>query len=366
MIYFTRGRSYQENDSKDIYVSQRLENGDWSQPKKLSAAVNTDDGDQNPFIHPDGQTLYFMSKGHPGMGGYDLFVTRKDENGAWQTPQNLGYPINTPSNEGALTISLDGKTAYFARDQSQLVAGEASAFDVAKPGNGTDIFSFELHPDVRPQPVTYVKAKVRDANTQRDLIAEVDFVDLKTGKTHTKSLTDEAGEFLVVLPMGKDYALNVAKQKYLFHSENFALAESNSLTEPYLLNIDLIPIEEKSNSETPIAKAKPVILKNVFFATGSAELLDASLLELNRLKDLLVENPNLNIQINGHTDNVGSDNDNQTLSTNRAKAVYDFLIKNGITANRLRYKGFGESQPIATNDTEEGRQSNRRTEFEAF
>jgi outer membrane protein OmpA-like peptidoglycan-associated protein len=261
---------------------------------------------------------------------------------------------------------LDGKTAYFASDQKNVGKLEQSAFDSGRSVNGTDIYSFELYPAIRPQPVTYVKAKVRDANTQQDLIAEVDFVDLATGQTHTKSLTNEKGEFLVVLPIGKDYALNVAQQKYLFHSENFALAESNSLTEPYLLNIDLIPIQEKENNDSLIAKAKTVILKNVFFATGSADLLDASLTELNRLKNLLVENPNLNIQINGHTDNVGSDSANQTLSTNRAQAVYRFLIENGIAASRLRFKGFGESQPIATNDTEAGRQENRRTEFEAF
>lgn len=366
LMYFTSDRPGGLG-GKDIYLSQRQANGSWSKPQNIGDKINTPEDDQNPFFHPDGETLYFMSKGHPGIGNYDLYVSRKDENGEWQKPKNLGFPINTKGNEGALTISLDGKTAYFASDQSNLGQSDASAFDSGRSVGGTDIYSFELYPEARPQPVTYVKAKVRDANTKKDLVAQVEFIDLKTNQIHTASSTNEKGEFLVVLPMGKDYALNVSKQKYLFHSENFALAETSSLTEPYLLNIDLVPIAKPTTtSNTPIAKAKPIILKNVFFATASAELLDASLNELQRLKTLLVDNPNLNIQINGHTDNVGQDADNQTLSTNRAKAVYNYLIENGIAESRLKYKGFGESQPIDTNETKEGRQRNRRTEFEAF
>ena len=165
----------------------------------------------------------------------------------------------------------------------------------------------------------------------------------------------------LVLPIGEDYALNVSKPGYLFHSENFALAEAGRLAKPFLLEIELIPISEPTaDAPTP----KPVILKNVFFETGSAALLPKSTSELIRLKDLLEENPNLTIRINGHTDNVGSEEDNQLLSENRAKAVYDFLVEKGIDKERLRYKGYGESKPIASNDTPASRQENRRTEFE--
>ena len=163
--------------------------------------------------------------------------------------------------------------------------------------------------------------------------------------------------------MGEDYALHVNKPGYLFHSENFALSQAGSLSEPFLLEIELSPIPEPASETTT---AKPVILKNVFFETGSAALRPESATELNRLKELLEENPELKIRINGHTDNVGSEEDNQVLSENRAKAVYDFLVEKGIGRQRLRFKGYGESKPIATNETAEGRQLNRRTEFEAI
>jgi len=163
-----------------------------------------------------------------------------------------------------------------------------------------------------------------------------------------------------VLPAGKDYALSVSKEKYLFHSENFALADSGSLEKPFLLNIALVPIA-KGQAGSP--NSNPVILKNVFFEFGSAALKRTSLVELNRLKKLLEDNPSLKIQINGYTDDVGSEADNLSLSENRAKAVYDFLVEKDIAASRLTYKGFGETAPIAPNDSEDGRRHNRRTEF---
>lgn len=355
----------------DIWVSKRKSDGKWGKPTNLGDAINTSDNDQSPFIHPDGQTLYFMSKGHPGMGGYDLYLSRKEADGTWGKPENLGFPINTKANEGALAISLDGKTAYFASDIKDFENIKESAFDNPAKGNDTDIYSFTLHDKARPKPVTYVKAKVFDEKTKKELIANVEFVDLSTGKTHTSSITDNDGEFLVVLPMGKNYALNVSKEKYLFHSENFALAKTASLEKPFLMEIGLQAIPEKiasanTPSTTSLPKAKPIILKNVFFETGSAELLNESLVELNQLKKLLEDNPNMRIQINGHTDNVGSDADNLTLSDNRAKAVYDYLVENSISASRLSYKGFGETQPIDANDTPEGRQNNRRTTFVIF
>jgi outer membrane protein OmpA-like peptidoglycan-associated protein len=174
-------------------------------------------------------------------------------------------------------------------------------------------------------------------------------------------VTDDDGEFLVALPTGKDYALNVSKEKYLFHSENFALRGIAEIDEPYLLEIELSPIPDAATDDA--AKTKPVVLKNVFFETGSAELKPESISELNRLKSLLTENPDLKIQVNGHTDNVGSEKDNLSLSEARAKAVHDFLLENGIEPGRLRFRGFGETSPIASNETEEGRRQNRRTEF---
>ena len=344
----------------DLWVSRKDTAGHWGEPQNLGPTINTAEREQAPFIHPDGQTLYFMSDGHPGLGGFDIYFSRLQPDGSWGTPQNLGYPINTEANEGAFIVSLDGATAYFSTDRAG-VLDSLMPEDRKLLRRASDIYSFELYPEARPQPVTYVKAIVREAGTRRPLIAEVDFIKLKSGQSHVQAQTDEEGEFLVVLPMGEDYALNVSKPGYLFHSENFALAEASSLTEPFLLEIELSPISEPTAGEPA---AKPVILKNVFFETASAALRPESTAELTRLKDLLEDNPGLAIRINGHTDNVGSEEDNQLLSENRAKAVYDFLVEKGIPEERLQYKGYGESKPIATNYTAEGRQQNRRTEFE--
>ncbi len=363
-IYFCSSRSGGFGES-DIWVSRRKEDGTWEEPENLGDKINTPLAEQSPFIHPDGQTLYFSSMGLPGMGSADLFVVRKLEDGTWGEPKNLGFPINTKDSEGALIISLDGKTAYFATDRKYGSPGDEVVFGDVTKGSETDIYKFELYPEVRPQPVTYVKANVYDIVTNEKLIAEVEFVYLTTGNIHVSSKTDSDGEFLVCLPMGKNYSLNVSKEKYLFHSENFSLAEKNSLNEPYILDIGLQPILDPSaTADNGLPKSKPIILKNVFFETAKAELRPESITELNRLKKLLEENATIRIQLNGHTDNVGADEDNLLLSDARAKAVHDYLVSKGIDEDRLKYKGFGETMPIDTNDTPGGRQNNRRTEFE--
>lgn len=366
-LYFASTRAGGKG-KEDIWMSERDQYGKWQTPKNLGANINTPAQEQAPFIHPDGQTLYFMSKGHPGMGGTDLFYARKQADGTWGEAINLGYPINTEANEGALIISLDGKTAYFASDRDY---DNASDILQAEKKKETDLYSFELYEAARPQAVTYVKATVSDGITGKKLVADVEFLDLQKQALHTKSITDNSGEFLVCLPIGKNYSLNVAKKGYLFHSENFALDQNASLAKPFLLDIKLYPIPIESNttintSQPLVSKNKAIILKNIFFETASAQLRSESLAELNKLKNLLEENPNLNIQINGHTDDVGSEESNRVLSDNRAKAVYTWLIDHNIAASRLKYKGYGEAQPIDSNDTEMGRQNNRRTEFIAL
>jgi flagellar motor protein MotB len=349
----------------DIWMSKRNENGIWQTPVNLGATINTKGIDRAPYLHQDGQTLYFMSDGHDGMGGHDLFFSRS-EKGLWGTPQNLGYPINTEADEATMVVSLDGQTAYFISDRNK--EGERGKQAEYQGKIDLDLYSFPLYQAARPQPVTYVQAKVRDAETRKNLPkAKVTFTDLVTTEIHAYALTDTDGAFLVCLPLGKNYSLNVNKEQYLFHSENFALDKSSSLDKPFILEIDLqaIPVASTTPETNPANKTegKPIILKNVFFETGSAELKSASLVELNRLKTLLEEHSTLVIRVNGHTDNVGADEDNLALSNNRAKAVYDYLIANGIQSTRLSYIGYGETQAIANNDSPEGRQLNRRTEF---
>jgi len=345
---------------RDIWRSKRNEAGIWSNPVNLGPTINTVNDDESPFFHPDGKTLYFMSSGHEGMGGYDLFIARRTGK-KWETPQNLGYPINTKGNEGALFITLDGTTAYFTKDN-------LPDDDVEKRTSRKqpDLFTFEMPETLRPIPVTYVKATVKDAITTKKLAnAKVEVINLLTDEVFSTSKTDAKGNFLTCLPMGGNYALNVNKEKYFFHSENFELLETGSLQAPFLLKIKLQPLPSETVVENP-ARSEPIILKNVFFESGSAELKTMSLIELKKLKTLLETNNNLNIQINGHTDNIGSEIDNLNLSENRAKAVAIYLIQEGISPSRLKYEGFGESQPIDTNDTEAGRKNNRRTDYVLF
>lgn len=368
LLFFASKRAGGKGKS-DIYYSKRNTEGAWSIARPIKGEINTSGEEQTPFIHQDGQTLYFKSTGHPGLGGYDIFYSRLQKDGAWGKPVNLGTPINSKSDEGSFTISLDGKTAYFDSDKE--MSGDGAG--TLNKSNLHDIYYFELDEKLRPLPVTYVKARVVDAKTNKPLVAQVDFMDLGSQKRHAFNMTDKSGEFLVCLPIGKDYGLNVSKEGYLFHSENFALKEGNSSSEPYLLEIRLnpippavaaVPVTKPQSTSTPTPpKPTPIILKNIFFASGSAVLKPESTGELMNLYQLLQSNPKMNIQINGHTDNVGSDSDNLSLSERRAKAVYEFIINKGISANRLKFKGYGETQPITTNDTAEGKQQNRRTEF---
>lgn len=342
---------------RDLWLVRRKPNGDWSLPANLGATINTAGNEDCPFFHPDGQTLYFMSDGHPGMGGFDLFLSRLSPEGIFGQPQNLGYPINTTANEGALIVSLDGATAWFTSDARD---------PDAKPGDNpaginTDILQFEMPPGLRPAPVTYVKATVRDAVSGQLLPARSELHLMPENRLLQSDST--ASELLWCLPAGYNYALHVSHEGYLFHSERFQLDSTRSIDRPFLLDIRLTPVPAGA---APAAEARPVVLHNLFFDTGSALFLPESKAELDRLQNLLKAEPDLRLQINGHTDNIGSDAANQRLSELRAKAVCDYLILGGIAPERLRYKGFGETMPVAPNDTEEGRRRNRRTEFVAF
>ncbi len=350
-LYFVSNRSGGFGGS-DIWVSNKAVDGTWQTPINLGATINTTYDEISPFIHQDNQTLYFSSEGHPGMGDQDIFFSRRlQKDTAWTTPTNLGYPINTIAHEGSFIVSLDGKTGYYTSSRDN------------KPNEKiqTDLFSFELPVQDRPIASTYVKATVVDAVTGKKITAKLQYNNLTDKQFFSMLNTDNDGESLACLPTGKDYSLSVTKEGYTFYSENFALTEIKNADKPFVLKIELQPL---ATASTNTVTAKPIVLKNVFFEIGSAKLRSESQPELEQLRKLLSDNVGIKIQINGHTDNVGNDTDNQTLSENRAKAVYDFLIQKGISAARLSYKGFGESQPIDTNDSPDGRANNRRTEFQ--
>lgn len=324
----------------DIWKSVLTEKGTFSKPVNLGATINTEFDEMSPFIHTDNQTLYFASNGHPGMGDFDLFMSRRNYPAAnWQRPINLGYPINTHGVENSLIVASDGKTAYFASDKS---------------GYGQeDIFWFQLSEDFQAQQVAYVKAKVYDAKSETPLKANIEIVDLATGEVMISSFTyTKTGELFTCLPANTNYAVNVSRDDYLFHSENFELNDQSALQ---ALRLD-IPLQR-------LDRGNAVVLKNIFFDTDAYSLKEESEVELNTLLEFMQNNGDLSIEIEGHTDNVGSQEHNLTLSENRAKEVYSFLVDKGIAANRMTYKGFGDSKPIASNDSETGRAENRRTAF---
>lgn len=339
-LYFTSARGGGKG-GMDIWKTTKNKKDVWTTPVNLGDSINTSKGEMAPFIHPDDQTLYFTSDGHTGLGGFDIFYSRKNTAGVWAKPVNIGYPINTCADESYLIVNSAGNLAYFSSDRE---GGEG----------GLDIYSFPLYEKARPTRVTYMKGVVYNKETPAKLNAKFELIDLKTGKIFIESSSDAVnGEFLVCLPTEKDYALNVSKDGYLFYSENFKLTGSNSNSDPFLKNIPLQPIKV----------GESVVLKNIFFDTDKFDLKDESTAELEKLTDLLLNNPKMMIEISGHTDNIGDDMYNQTLSENRAKAVYDYLVKQKIGKDRLTYKGYGEAMPIDTNDTEQGRANNRRTEF---
>lgn len=323
---------------KDIWYSKFSEKNVWTKPVNLGEKINSAGDEMSPFIHFDGKTLYFSSDGRVGMGGFDIYLTRMNDDSTWTDPQNLGYPINTYNDELGLIIESEGKKAYFSsvRDKS----------------NGKDIFSFNLYESIRPNPVSYMKGKVFDKETGGLLKAEYELINLSTGKTIVKNTTDATGNFLVCLPSGYNYGINVSKTGYLFYSENFAFEGLHTAAEPYIKRINLNPIKVGEEMQ----------LSNVFYEVDSWQLKKESMSELNNLVSLLNLNKNIIIEIGGYTDSTGSDDYNKTLSEKRALSVVNYLIANGIVSNRLQYKGYGNTFPVGDNITVEGRKLNRRTE----
>jgi outer membrane protein OmpA-like peptidoglycan-associated protein len=318
-----------------------LEDKGWSVPVNLGPKINTSKDEQFPFIHPDGTTLYFTSEGHPGMGQSDIYFC-KLEGSEWGEVVNIGYPINTPGEEWNFVVNRTGTKAYFSSN------GIENSF------GGMDIYTFDLYEAARPNKVSYVKGSVIDAKSKLPLGSSVELIDLKTGKVVVQTNSDSKnGRFLTALASNGNYALHVRKDGYLFHSENFELRTS-SLEKPYELDVALNKIEV----------GKAIALRNVFFDTDKAVILPESKAELKTLVDFIKENPTIKIRIKGHTDDVGNDAHNLDLSKRRAKAVYQHIVEQNVDPDRLSWEGYGETKPIESNATEEGRARNRRTEFE--
>lgn len=348
-MYFVRGtRTARGMKDQDIYFSVLRDNGSWTKPEKVRGLVNTDFDEESVMIHPDGNTLYFSSNGHPGMGGMDIYLSRREVDGTWGKPLNLGYPINTSQDENSFQVTADGEYALFASDR-------------AGGRGGLDLYQFALPESAKPKRVYYVEGVISDKLSYKKLDAQLELIDMESGQivanTHSNPIS---GGYLLCLPPGKDYVLNVSKEGYLFSTERFTL--SNEVQKaPKRVDVALQKI--KVGTKISLTNTAENGVKNIFFDTNSDVLKKESFAELNQLIELLNKNPQRKIEVGGHTDDVGDDASNLSLSQRRAEAVKDYLVKNGVAESRVQAKGYGETQPQVPNDSDINRAKNRRTEF---
>ncbi|MEI6123289.1 MAG: OmpA family protein [Bacteroidota bacterium] len=354
---------------RDIYYSTLDKKGNWIKAVNIGSAINTPYDEEGVFIHPDGKTLYFSSKGHNSMGGYDIFKS-VNENGIWSTPVNLGYPINTPDDDVNFSISASGIHGYYMsvrpdgygdRDlyivtflgvEKPLVNNTEDNLlaSLTQPVSETNI---EKPVEIKANQVTILKGKVLDEINLQPIGAVIEITDNEKNEVIASFESNSStGKYLISLPSGKNYGIAVKAPGYLFHSEN--------------LNIPPTTIYQEIERDIKLKKLEigsTIVLNNIFFDFNKSVLRPESIPELERLIKLMNEFPTLKIEISGHTDNIGTAAYNKTLSENRAKSVVDYLVSKGILKDRLTFMGYGFDKPIATNDTDEGRQQNRRTEF---
>jgi outer membrane protein OmpA-like peptidoglycan-associated protein len=327
----------------DIYKSERQPNGLWGDPINLGETINTPLGDEkSPFIHSDSYTLYFSSTGHLGLGGYDIFYSKIDpQTNQFSKPVNIGYPINTENDEHGFIVNRDGDKAYFGSSDTET--------------KDLNIYSFDLYEKARPQKVVFVNGEILNNKGEVPEGAQVMLKNTKTNREVEGVIDQNTGEYVAVMTVDKDedIMLTAKKKGYAFSSQ--------------LISSDEIVIGKPVRTEKveikPIEVGESYKINNINFATNSFELTKEITAVLNEFLTFLKENPTVKIAIHGHTDNVGDTKENLTLSQNRAKEVYNYLILEDIEPKRLSYKGFGSSKPIDNNKTEEGRAKNRRTEF---
>lgn len=323
------------NGDRDIYVSFLRDNDTWTEPKNLGKTVNTFSTEESPFLASDNKTLYFGSDGHLGFGSNDIFITRRldDSWTNWSTPLNLGPEINTLDYEASYLLAAKGDYAYFVSDN--------------------DIYKIKTAEEAKPDPVVLVSGTVYNSKTKERLTAGIQYFDLfENAELGTAISNPTDGSYQIALPAGKMYSFLANKEGFYAISENIDLRALENYSE---LKKDLYL--------SPIEKGEVIRLNSVFFETNKAELKKESFNELDRLYNILVKTPSLKIEIAGHTDDVGSESYNQKLSNERANSVQAYLVKKGISADRLRARGYGELQPVVPNNSDENRAYNRRVEF---
>ncbi|MFM7024281.1 MAG: OmpA family protein [Flavobacteriales bacterium] len=329
---------------RDIYVSHRNEDGDWGKATNLGPDVNTAYDEDAPFIHPDGVTLFFSSNGNGTMGGFDIFMTYLGDDGKWAKPTNVGYPLNTPDDDVFYVVSPDGRTSYFSSFRSD---------GVGEKDNYTATFL-----DAKQTPITVVQGNVaclEESNKNITITVTDNATEKVVGVYRPNSKT---GQFLFILTPGRNYNITYSAAGHLFHSENMDIPKQSQYFE----------LKEEI-ALCPIAVGSKITLNNIFFDFDKATLRPLSNVEIKNLIKIMQDNPNIKVEISGHTDNKGDDNYNLRLSVDRARAVVEQLTINGIDGTRMKARGFGETEPVTPNtnkdgsDNPEGRQLNRRVEF---
>lgn len=365
-LYFTSMRE-DGYGGQDIYFSKKDAKDRWQKAENLGATINTPYDEEGVFISPDGKTLYFSSTGHNTMGGYDIFKSELKD-GKWSNPENFGYPINTPDNDVFFTMAASGQRGYYSSKKKNGF-GEQDLYIItflgaAKPmiiSRDEALLSYKSQ-GAGPGPASLIEQNtvltgvILDSEDLSPLQATIEIIDNSKNELMASFESNATnGAYLISLQPGKNYGISVNRKEYLFHSENFDIPE-DAVAKKISKDILLKRLEVGSK----------IVLNNIFFDFNKATLRPESVAELDRMFRMMNDFSSLKIELSGHTDNVGSATYNQKLSEDRAKSVVDYLIGKGISNTRLVYKGYGFTQPVADNKTEEGRQLNRRTEFKVL
>jgi outer membrane protein OmpA-like peptidoglycan-associated protein/tetratricopeptide (TPR) repeat protein len=357
----------------DLFYSKLDEKGAWSEPVNLGAAINTPYDEEGVYWHPKEDKVYFSSKGHNSMGGFDVFVMERDVDKMWSNPQNLGYPINTPNDDLFLKMDENNKQAYYSSVRQNgnggfdlykiIFLGEEKELKVTtddihlaweyKPVD--DLF-YITPKELKVDTALFMVGMITDSKEGTPIQAKIEVIDTELSKVVATGLSDTLGNYKIRIPKKKDYGVEVTAKNYLFFVTIVNLSDKQVVDSKVQANFQLDKIDVGAK----------MVLKNIFFETNKATLKPESTTELERVATLLKENPGIRLEISGHTDNVGSYRANQKLSEARAKSVVDYLIDQGVDKSRLEYKGYSFTQPVADNNTAEGRAQNRRVEFKVL
>jgi len=368
-LFFVSSNPKDSYGGKDIYTSRKDERGKWQKPVNIGREINTQYDEECVHISPDGSTLYFSSKGHNSMGGFDVFKTSLNELNEWSVPENLGYPINTPDDDVFYSLDASGRFAYYSANRLGGIGGRdifrvvflgsekemvMSAEDILVAGilDSMKYGFFKSPAELSIDTTFVVTGMVFNTKTNEGVVSKLEFIDVEKSQVVATSMSDAGGMYRANLPEGKAYGLEITARDYMFFLDIMDIT-GESMDEEIIRNFGLEPVEVGAT----------VVLENIFFETGKATLKDESFVQLEQVLKFMQSNPTMRMEISGHTDNTGSLKVNTRLSQARAEAVVEWLVERGVDASRLDAMGYAFDKPIASNDTAEGRAQNRRVEF---